>query len=157
MIGRLKYRQQLPFGRLLGSLLAEEVARVTTDNQYPDVLLPVPLSISRYRSRGFNQAGEIAHWCGKVLGIDVFPTAVGRQLDTVSLAGLDRSERSQQIRGAFWADPSLKGLSVAMVDDVLTTGATSGELATELIDYGVRDVQLWVVARTPATGKSGTS
>jgi len=157
MIGRLKYGGKLSMGRLLGCLLADEVRKAMVCRHYPDVLMPVPLNATRFRSRGFNHAAEIAHWCGKSLNIDVLQSAAGRRLDTGSLAGLSRAERSLQIRGAFWADPALSGLSVAIIDDVLTTGATSGELATELLDFGVHSVQLWVVARTAVSARSGTS
>jgi len=53
------------------------------------------------------------------------------------------------IRGAFWAEPSVANQRIAIVDDVLTPGATAGELATELLDMGAAAVELWVVARTP--------
>lgn len=152
LIGRLKYQQHLPSGQLLGTLLAQQVAVDARADLWPDCLLPVPLSLERYRDRGFNHAEEIARACGAQLGIPVLGNAVGRHFDTASLAGLSRTERSLHIRGAFWVCERLAGLRVAIVDDVLTTGATSGELATELIDSGVNEIQLWVVARTPVTG-----
>lgn len=157
LIGRLKYHQHLASGQLLGSLLAQKVKDVVNIDHYPDILLPVPLSVQRYRQRGFNHAAEIAFACGKELGIPVQAQAVGRHFDTGSLAGLSRAERSMRIRGAFWADERLRSTRVAIVDDVLTTGATSGELATELCDFGATDIQLWVVARTPVTGKDSGS
>lgn len=149
LIARLKYSQHLPSGRLLGSLLAQQVKFANKPDQFPDFLLPVPLSCQRFRQRGFNHSTEIARSCGIELGIPVAAHLVGRHFDTGSLAGLSRAERSMRIRGAFWADERLASARVAIVDDVLTTGATSGELATELRDSGVGHIQLWVVARTP--------
>lgn len=157
MIGRLKYQMHLPTGRILGNLLAEHVSRTLELEKYPDVLLPVPVNAARYRSRGFNQAAEIARWCGRSIGVRCLPAATGRRIDTGSLVGLSRAERGLRIRGAFWASEELQGLSVAIVDDVLTTGATAGELATELLDQGVGKVQLWTVARTPVSAISGSS
>jgi len=157
LIGRLKYSHHLATGRLLGSLLAEQVGAKLKKAEYPDFLLPVPLNSERYRVRGFNHALEIARYCGKELNIPVLVNASGRHIDTGSLAGLSRAERGLRIRGAFWVSESLRGARVAIVDDVLTTGATSGELATELLDSQVDDIQLWVVARTPVTGTDGAS
>ena len=157
IIRRLKYQQHLPSGRLLGHLLANEVDSRLDIAAYPDYLLPVPLSLARQRMRGFNHAAEIARWCARQLHIECHPSAVGRRVDTGSLVGLSRAERGLRIRGAFWAHEALQGCSVAIIDDVMTTGATAGEFATELLDHGVREVQLWVIARTPATGNVGGS
>lgn len=157
LIGRLKYHQHLPTGRLLGSLLAQQVSNEADSSDYPDWLLPVPLNHQRYMQRGFNHALEIAQSCGTELGIPVAANMAGRHFDTGSLVGLSRAERAMRIRGAFWVSEQLRGARVAIVDDVLTSGATSGELATELFDSGVSDIQLWVVARTPDTGKEGGS
>jgi len=150
LIGRLKYKNHLPTGRLLGQLLAAEVCKQTeTDQKLPDIVVPVPISLDRYRQRGFNQSDEIARWCAKKLRIKVDSSACGRRMDTGSLAGLSRADRAMNIRGAFWAAPSLANQRIAIVDDVLTTGATAGEFATELLDMGAQAVELWVVARTP--------
>lgn len=158
LIGRLKYKQHLQTGRLLGSLMAQQARKSLIDaNNYPDFLLPVPLSHERYCDRGFNHAAEIANSCGAELGIPVLPYVAGRHFDIGALAGLSRAERSMKIRGAFWVSDDVRSSRVAIVDDVLTTGATSGELATELVDSGVNDVQLWVVARTPARDNYGAS
>jgi len=157
IIQRLKYQAHLPSGRLLGALLAAQVNTQLEIEDRPDVLLPVPMHISRHHQRGFNHAAEIARWCGQALGIAARPEYVKRQVDTGSLVGLSRAERSLHIRGAFGVAKDLQGLSVAIVDDVLTTGSTTGELATELLDHGVKRVQLWVVARTVATGTAGGS
>ena len=146
----MKYQEKLSAGRLLGSLLAAEIKNRINIDQYPDCLLPVPLSPARYRARGFNHAAEIAHWCGRDLGIEFLPDGSLRRFDTESLVGLSRAERGLRIRGAFGCQESLSGRRVAIVDDVLTTGATAGELTTELLDNGVQEVQLWVLARTCA-------
>jgi len=150
LIRRLKYKNHLPTGRLLGQLLAGEVRKQTpSDQKLPDIVLPVPLSLVRYRHRGFNQSDEIARWCARHLRIPVELSACGRHMDTGSLAGLSKAERALNIRGAFWAESSVVNQRIAVVDDVLTTGATAGEFATELLDMGAAAVELWVVARTP--------
>lgn len=157
IIQRLKYQKHLASGRLLGQLLARDVSNWLTTDQFPELLLPVPMNTIRYRQRGFNHAAEIAFWCGRALRIPSGPHSVKRRFDTGSLVGRSRAERNLHIRGAFGVEQGLRGRSVAIVDDVLTTGATAGELATELLDNGVKQVQLWAVARTPATGRAGGS
>ncbi len=157
LIHRLKYHQHLPTGRLLGSLLANHVQNSLALADYPDCVVPVPLNQTRFRQRGFNQAAEIAQWCAADLGIDALPSAAQRRFDSTSLVGLSRAERGLGIIGVFQASEVLKGARVAIVDDVMTTGATAGEFARELLDTGAVSVQLWVVARTPVTGTEGGS
>ncbi len=146
MIGRLKYGGKLELGRLLGELLAEEVLRQAVDR--PCALIPMPMHPDRYRKRGYNQSEEIARWCGHRLGLPMQGQWVQRLADTPPLAGLGRGARELEIRGAFIADNAVRDQHVAIIDDVLTTGASSAELARELYDTGAKQVSLWAVART---------
>ena len=150
LVTGLKYGGQLSYGRVLGTLLADECAR--TGAPMPDALLPMPMHPSRYRQRGFNQAQELARWCGSRLGLGVRSDWASRHVDTPALAGLNKASRELTIRGAFQVEPAVAGRHIAIVDDVLTTGASSTELARELYDTGAQTVSLWVVARTASTG-----
>jgi len=150
LITGLKYGEKLHYGRVLGLLLAKEAKRVSAST--PDGLLPMPMHRKRFCKRGFNQAQELAHWCGASLNIPVQAHWAQRHIDTPSLAGLNRGERELEIRGSFTASDAVAGQHIAIVDDVLTTGASSAELARELYDTGARDVSLWVVARTARAG-----
>ena len=154
MIAGLKYSGQLSYSRVLGTLLADEAVR--SQVQLPDVLLPMPMHQARYRQRGFNQAQELGRWCGLRLGIELRPHWARRRVDTPSLTGLNKASRELEIRGAFEALPIVEGKHVAIIDDVLTTGASSTELARELYDSGAAAVSLWVVARTASTGVGQT-
>ena len=154
MLKRLKYRQDRQLARMFGALLARHVARQHR-SELPQILLPMPLHATRLRERGFNQAQDIAHWCGKELRISVQPGRVSRIAETGSLAGLSRVARQHRILGAFRADDALAGQRVAIVDDVLTTGASSRELAREIYDSGAESVELWVLARTSSTRVGG--
>lgn len=149
MVQQLKYQRKLSFGRLLGSLLAEKVAASVQSEELPDVVVPVPVHKNRYATRGFNQAEIIAQWCARSLNVPMKASWVSREVDTEALSAQNRAQRSLHIRGAFRANEKLAGRRVAIVDDVLTTGATAGELATELLDTGASSIQLWTVARTP--------
>lgn len=158
LIRRLKYGGRLPAGRLLGSLLARHVTKAIPNGVFsPDYLLPVPAHPKRYRERGFNHAAEIAFWCGKRLGIPVLAQQACRVESTPPLAGLSRAERAHAVTGAFSVSEELYAKHVAIVDDVLTTGATTTELARELLDTQVASVQLWTVARTPAYREPATA
>ncbi len=150
LIKKLKYRSHLPSGRLLGLLLAGHVRRMLPSiDDWPEVLIPVPLHLRRRMERGFNHTEEIAFWCGRALDIPVKANLVSRVEETEALAGLSRAERIQTVTGVFQASEQLFNKRVAVVDDVLTTGATTQELARELLDTQVAQLQLWAVARTP--------
>lgn len=148
LIRELKYRDNRQIGRVLGCLLARSAGSQQGDQGLPDCLLPMPLHPDRQASRGYNQASDLARWCARELGIVSWPDAARRIVDTGSLAGLSRVERQYRILGAFQADQAVQGKRIAIVDDVLTTGSTSRELARELYDTGAESVELWVLART---------
>jgi predicted amidophosphoribosyltransferase len=105
----------------------------------------VPLSTARLRGRGYNQAAEIArHLARGKLDVDVCV----RHADAVPQTELPWDERRRNVRGAFGCRRPLTGATVAVVDDVMTTGATLDELALTLKRAGAAKVVNWVVART---------
>ena len=104
---------------------------------------------ARLAQRGFNHAADIARFAASRLNLPWSDELAERIEDTGSLAGLSRAEREHRIRGAFAVSDRVADQHIVIVDDVLTTGATSGELARELYDTGAATVELWVVARTP--------
>ena len=103
-----------------------------------------------------NQAWELARRVAAPLGIDASGVVLRRLIDTPHLADLPREQRAARIRGAFGIQPAhmhrLRGQCVALVDDVMTSGATAAEAARVLLAAGASEVQVWVVARTPAPG-----
>jgi ComF family protein len=125
---------------LLASLLKEKL----TPADGADVVIPVPLSAARLRGRGYNQALEIArHLPGRI----DFSSCV-RERDAAAQMELPWAERQRNVRGAFRCTRSLAGAHVAVVDDVMTTGATLDEVARTLKRAGAVRVVNWVVART---------
>jgi len=118
----------------------------------PDVLLPVPLADGRQRERGYNQAWELARRVGPALGVPAQARWVERVLATPHQIGLGHEERRHNLRGAFAVTAAgragLAGRTVAILDDVMTTGSTAEELASTLRRAGVVEVQAWVLART---------
>ncbi|MCK7576215.1 MAG: ComF family protein [Chromatiales bacterium] len=146
LITGAKFRGKLNAARLLGQCLAE-YARESADD-WPEALIPVPLHPRRQRTRGYNQALEIARVTGRALSIPLEPRCVTRTLATQPQVGLTARARRRNIRGAFKATGDLKGRHLAIVDDVMTTGGTVSELSQVLIDAGAARVDVWAVART---------
>lgn len=145
LVRGFKYHGRLPHGRVLGTLLAEAVlARAAT---LPDAIVPVPLHPSRERERGYNQAWELARVAGRVLGVRAYASGCVRLRETPPQAGLDAAARRTNVVGAFGVSRSFEGRHVAIVDDVMTTGATVAALASALLAEGARRVDAWAVAR----------
>jgi ComF family protein len=137
LIHALKFRGELALAPFLGSLLAQKIKEV-------DCIVPVPLSSERLRERGYNQSVEIARAIGRPIELDVcIRTRHGAAQTELPLA-----DRGRNVRGAFLCARPLDGKSVAVVDDVMTTGATLGEIAATLKAAGAGRVVNWVVART---------
>jgi len=143
VIQRYKYAGQLALGSLLAGSLAECVDPVGVD-----LIVPMPLAPARLAERGFNQSLELARVVAARHGLALAPHACRRVKDTPPLAALPWEERAKSIRGAFVCDADLGGRTVAVVDDVLTTGATMNELARNLRKAGAKTVIALVVART---------
>ncbi len=149
LINGLKFRARLPNSRLLASLLVEQLRQRAVDR--PDALIPVPLHRNRLRHRGYNQALELARHLGHQLSIPLDQTCCIRQHPTPPQAGSNREQRHRNLRGAFILHSQLTARHIALVDDVVTTGATAAELARTLKRGGVDRVDVWAVARTPRT------
>jgi ComF family protein len=117
----------------------------------PDLLCPVPLGDRRLVERGFNQALEIARPLAASLGVALHPKLAERTLETSAQSGVTPAERANNVRGAFAvADPDLvAGRHVGLVDDVMTSGHTLGELAATFKRFGAARVTNFVFARTP--------
>jgi ComF family protein len=149
LVQALKYRGQLSVARVLGGLLAQRI-EASVPGLAIDVLVPVPLHRRRHAERGFNQSREIARWVARRLRHPVGESVAVRCRDTRPQVGLRAEERRRNLAGAFAALPGVRGLRVAIVDDVYTTGATLRELGQALHDAGARSVEAWCVGRAPA-------
>ncbi|MEM5273437.1 ComF family protein [Cupriavidus taiwanensis] len=149
----LKFGHALPLAAWLATRLAERLPAAWTraGQGAPDLIAPVPLSPQRLAARGFNQAWEIARPLARRLGLRADPVLLQRQRDTGSQRALDLAARQVNLRGAFAAarDTRLDGLHVALVDDVMTSGATLHEAAAVLKAQGAARVSVIVALRTP--------
>jgi ComF family protein len=150
LLVELKYGGRLALAEWAGTTLAASVApslaaRGPADR--PDCVVALPLSDARQRERGFNQAREIARRVADEVDLPL-ATPLRRGGHALPQTSLAWKERVRNVRGAFAADGTAHGTRIALVDDVLTTGATLAEAARTLRQAGAADVECWVVART---------
>lgn len=114
----------------------------------PQVLLSIPLHLSRYRQRGYNQAEllarPLAHW----LGCEYFPEALQRLRATPAQQQLSERERKRNLQQAFRCTQKLAGKHIALIDDVVTTGSTISEVAKLLNKEDIASLQIWCICRT---------
>ncbi|MBI5720078.1 MAG: ComF family protein [Burkholderiales bacterium] len=165
LITAFKFQRRVELAAALATLLDEAIEREAGQSLergavlvLPQLVVPVPLAPARLAERGFNQAWELARRIARRRRLRARPDALQRVLDTPAQATLASAERRRNLRNAFAPAVSartrsadrLAGADVALVDDVMTTGATAREAAAALLRDGARSVQLWVLARTPA-------
>jgi ComF family protein len=148
LVQSLKFRGELALAPLLGELLAARVGeRLAAPAVRIDAVLPVPLSAHRLAQRGYNQAMEIARPVARALGAQLDARLCERVRDTPSQTALPWDARAGNVRGAFRCPAPLDGATLAVVDDVMTTGATLAELAQTLKRAGAARVVNCVVTR----------
>lgn len=148
LVQGLKFRSELALARVLAN---ELVSAVQAAPPIPvDLIVPVPLHDARLRERGYNQSMEIARGIASRLGVPLAADAIARVRDTAAQLDLPLKARRENVRGAFSCRQGLDGKTIAVVDDVMTTGATLAEVAATLKKFGAARVVNWVVARTPA-------
>ncbi|MGQ0579346.1 MAG: ComF family protein [Betaproteobacteria bacterium] len=145
LVRSFKYRGGLACARPLAAALTDALDA----EPYPDLVIPMPLAPRRLRERGFNQSMEIARLVGAQFGLRISANICSRSRESVPQASLPWKERTANVRNAFVCELNLQGKSIAVVDDVLTTGATLNELAATLKRRGAREVVGWIAARTP--------
>ncbi|MBR9871596.1 MAG: ComF family protein [Gammaproteobacteria bacterium] len=148
MIGRYKYQGQRKFARPLLADFSDYLDRTLTDSERPELLIPAPMHWQRRWQRGFNQSQDIAEYLGRRLKIPVGSQAVRRKRKVRAQRGLSRDGRLRNLSSVFEVRRPIPE-RVAIVDDVVTTGATTRALAKELSEAGARDIQIWALARTP--------
>ncbi len=154
LITRFKFHAALDLSDALARLLVD--THVASGQPQPALLLPVPLSAQRLRERGYNQSWELTRRAARWLRCPTDAHLLLRVKDTPHQLTLPRAQRAANVRGAFAVEPrrlhELRGRSVTLVDDVMTTASTASEISAVLRQAGAARIDLWVVARTPPPG-----
>ena len=147
LVQGLKFRGELALAPLLADALHQELAASQPDPV--DLMVPVPLHEVRLAERGYNQSMEIARALARLTGVTAAPDLCLRVRDTAAQLELPWKERHENVRDAFSCRRAVEGMRIAVVDDVMTTGATLDEVAATLKKFGAARVVNWVVVRTP--------
>lgn len=151
----LKFHGRLAPAHVLGALMAERLAQ--RPEPLPELLVPVPLHATRLRGRGYNQALELGRELARRLGVELAPQVARRRRATGEQTRLTAAARRHNVRDAFAVAAVVHGRHIALLDDVITTGATAGELATCALAAGAARVEVWAAARAlPGAGASSS-
>ncbi len=152
LVLQLKFGQRLALAPWCARMLVDAVL-ARPDLVLPDLLLPVPLGRQRLAERGFNQALEIARPLARALGVPLQARLAVRAHDTLAQSSLAPGARQANVRHAFALAPQLlplvRGRHIGLVDDVMSSGHTLGELAALCKRFGATRVSNLVFARTP--------
>jgi ComF family protein len=124
-----------------------EALRPLCDEWRPDLLVPVPLHPRRLRQRSYNQALLLARELGRNLSLPVASRLLQRRHPTPPQRGLSARVRFHNLRGAFALERPLAGERILLVDDVMTTGATTSECTRTLLAGGGGEVAVAVLGR----------
>jgi len=157
LLRSFKYQQDLAAGQLLARLLVMFIQMQLDqgDTPRPDALVATPIHWQRRWLRGFNQTELLARELAKALHLPLLDAC---QCCTPhhSQQGLDRQARLRNLRHSFVVRPQMRALiqgkHLALIDDVVTTGATAHSLSAQLLQAGASRVEVWAIARTPAPG-----
>ncbi len=146
LVHALKYGKQAAYGRLLAELMQARL-----DSSKVSALVAVPIHPLRWRERGFNQAQLIAESLAELFDLPLLTGAVSRVKQTSTQTGLTALQRRTNLQGAFEVNAELlAGYSaIALVDDVITTGATMNSLAARVKrEAGMAYIEAWAIAKT---------
>ncbi len=145
-IVELKFRGRLAPAHVIGALMAACLA--ARPQPLPEVLIPMPLHSGRLRRRGYNQAVELGRPLARRLALRFEPAGARRLRATQEQTRLDAAGRRRNVRGAFAVEAALvRERHIALLDDVITTGATVSELARAARAAGAARIEVWAAAR----------
>lgn len=144
-IHQLKFNQKLIYAHIIGNLLAEHIQQ--RSDPLPQAILPVPLHTERLRQRGYNQATEICKPLTRRLKLPCDQRYLARTKNTAPQAQLKAHERRVNVKNAFTIQAAIPYSHIAVVDDVMTTGATLRQLCQLIQRNGVQRIEIWCVAR----------
>jgi len=144
LINQLKFANAFHYAKILGELVADCLLE---NAEIPNSIIPVPLHPKRYQQRGYNQSLEIAKIVAKKLKTPIDHKSCIRSKNTMHQIELNPQQRQENIQDCFQIKHPIQAKHIAILDDVITTGATANELAKTLKQAGVEKVDIWVCSR----------
>jgi len=150
LIQKIKYQHQRYWLKSLSTLLAIKIKQTYLPNELPEILIPIPLHPRKKRIRSYNQAEIISQYLSHQLGINSHNKILIKTKLTESQTSLSKKDRAKNLKGSLMLNKKaeVRGKYIAIIDDVITTRATT-ELATKiLIKAGATRVDIWSIART---------
>ncbi len=144
LIQRFKYNGHPEFAITFAQIMTDKLSNMIDK---PDAIIPVPLHKKKQVKRGFNQSLVLARYIGKAIGTNVETALCSKIVDTPPQSALSVSERKKNIRGAFRLTSRAIPKHIAIVDDVITSGSTTIELATLFKKAGCERIDIWAIAR----------
>jgi ComF family protein len=155
LVHALKFHDRTDLAPTMGRWMARAGRQLLAE---ADVLVPVPLHWRRGWSRRYNQSGALARAIGRQSGVKVAAEALRRVRATEQQIGLSRAQRASNVQGAFKVAPDrmadIQGRRVVLIDDVLTSGATSDTCARALLRAKAAQVDVLVFARVVDSHKA---
>jgi len=145
-ICKLKYADQPQIAKYLANLFLNEL--YSHGKTLPDALISVPMHASKLRKRGFNQSHELAKHISKSLKLPIIEGVLVKSRNTERQVTKTLKQRKKNLKGSFDLLDAVKTKHIAIIDDVVTTGATADEIAKILKRNGVDYIQVWGIART---------
>lgn len=146
LIRQLKYHNKLHYSAVLSELFTDRLS-MQDSFELPQIFIPMPMHRDRMRQRGFNQALELTRQLSRYFQKPVDSSTLLRTRNTELQANLNGKQRQKNVRKAFTLSKPLHYQHVALIDDVMTTGSTVNEAARELKAAGIKQVDVWCIAR----------
>ncbi len=152
LIKKMKYQKKIHYADSIAKLFTEKTSHLK-DFLLPQSFIPMPMHTKRLRQRGFNQALELSRFFASHYHIPLNYTSLIRNRHTALQAGMNAIDRQKNVRRAFRVKKPITHEHIALIDDVMTTGSTVNEAAKILKQSGVKQVDVWIMAR-PEFNKS---
>ncbi len=146
LICNIKYREKPSLAKAAAQLLAKEI--VEQGIELPQAVTPVPMHVKHLRSRGYNHSNLIARHLSRILDITYIENIATKTKATSTQAGLSLKKRKTNLKNSFKVIRNIDFKHIAIIDDVMTTGATAEEIAKILKKNGVDYIQVWGIAHT---------
>ena len=147
LVSQMKFHQQLSCAAILSELLKNKIINLKNEAEWPNAIVAMPLHKKRLIQRGFNQSLEISRAIVKNKQLPILNNSVSRIKNTKSQLNLSKKERFKNVKNCFQLNKEINESHIVIVDDVVTTGASSNELAELLKHSGVKKVGVWALAR----------